>query len=214
MKLTVFTLTLLLTVFSFKSDAQPDMTDTRSKRESFARLPKDGIRDEVSRFVLSGVDEAVGKGELKKLTSWSVAPGVFKLQGGDSIKAAITTTPFVAGKHKMEYDEKWLTKIDRKTYYGGYPDVPKTFISSVTMVVGKDTIAIPPVAYFDLYNLNFTYMDKAGVQRSRSGIFSSKDGKRLYLYLFCKDKTGNYEVTYIIQDKKFVRRVLDFGLMQ
>ena len=90
--------------------------------------------------------------------------------------------------------------------------IPKTFISKIIVTVGNDSVAIPAAAYFDLYNLNLTYTDK-GTLRSRNGIYKSKDGHRIYVYLFCKDATGSYEVTWIIQDKKYMRRVLDYGFM-
>ncbi len=80
-------------------------------------------------------------------------------------------------------------------------------------MIGKDTIDIPAAAYSDLYNLNLTYLDKSGTQRSANGIYRSKDGYRIYLYLFCKDNTGSYEVTWVLQDKKYLRRVVDYGFM-
>ena len=88
----------------------------------------------------------------------------------------------------------------------------KTYIGNITLTIGNDSVVIPPAAYADLYNLNLTYTDN-GTLRSRNGIYKSKDGHRIYLYLFCKDATGSYEVTWIIQDKKYLRRVLDYGFM-
>ncbi len=76
----------------------------------------------------------------------------------------------------------------------------------------KDTVVIPPAAYADLYNLNFEYSDK-GTTRTTNAIYRSANPHRIYLYLFCKDNTGSYEVTWIIYDKKYVRRVLDYGFM-
>jgi hypothetical protein len=60
--------------------------------------------------------------------------------------------------------------------------------------------------------MNFAYSDK-GTTKTTNGIYRSVNPHRLYLYLFCKDNTGSYEVTWIIYDKKFVRRVLDYGFM-
>ena len=34
---------------------------------------------------------------------------------------------------------------------------PKKTISSIEIIMGKDTVTIPPAAYADLYNLNFAY---------------------------------------------------------
>ena len=84
--------------------------------------------------------------------------------------------------------------------------------NSISMIINRDTVAIPAIAYTDLCNLEFTYTDK-GVERTTDAVYKSKDGHRVYLYLFCKDNTGSYEVTWIIQDKKYMRRVLDYGFM-
>ncbi len=188
-----------------------DFQDTRKKTESFAKLPKDNIRADLATFTLSGIDEAAGKEALHKIPLTSSGLDFVTFEG-DNIKAAVNLASFVPLKHKLDYDEKYLIKIDRKTYYGDYGNIPKTYISKVTLVIGGDTVAIPPAAYADIYNMNFIYTDN-GVQRSRDAIYTSKDGHRLYLYLFCKNNTGSYEVTWIIQDKAYIRRVLDYGFM-
>ena len=188
-----------------------DYQDTRKKNETFIRLPKTEIRADLASFTLSGIDEAVGKAELQKIPFTDFGPGNMNFEGGN-IKASVTLSSFDKSKHKLDYDEKYLIRIDRKTYYGDYGSLPKTDISNITLVVDNDTIAIPHAAYADLHNLNLTYMDK-GALKSRNGIYESKDGRRIYLYLFCKNATGSYEVTFIIQDKKYFRRVLDYGFM-
>ncbi|MDQ6889938.1 MAG: hypothetical protein M3Z56_06660 [Bacteroidota bacterium] len=188
-----------------------DYQDTRRKTESFAKFPKGDIRNDLAAFTLSGISESVGKAQFKKIpfTSFSIDHMTFE---GDGIKAIITTLPFEPAKHKFIYDEKYLVRIDKKAYYGGYGAMPSRYISNITMTVDNDTIVIPPAAYSDIYNVNFTYSDK-GVQRSTNGIYRSKDGHRIYLYLFSKDNNGSYEVTWIIQDKKYLRRVLDYDFM-
>lgn len=208
----IFFITMCI-VFSYRCSAQKfyDYQDTRKKNESFARLPKNEIRAEVSTFALSGIDEAVGKDELQKIPFTNFGFDVMNFEG-DNIKATIKLAPFEKNKHKLYYDEKYLVRIDRKTYYGDYGSIPKTYISDITLTVGGDTVIIPPLAYSDIYNVNLTYTDK-GTLRSRNGIYKSKDGHRIYLYLFCKNNTGSYEVTWIIQDKQYVRRVLDYGFM-
>ena len=188
-----------------------DFQDTRRKNESFAKLPKAEIRADLATFTLSGIDDAVGKEELQKI-SFSKFGSDFMNFEGDNMYASIKLLPFDKSKHKLDYDEKYLIRIDRKTYYGNYGNIPKTYIGNITLVIGNDSIAIPPAAYADLYNLNLTYTDK-GTLRCRNAIYKSKDGHRIYLYLFCKDATGSYEVTWVVQDKKYLRRVLDFGFM-
>jgi hypothetical protein len=184
--------------------------DTRRKTESFVKTPPD-IKSELSTFTFSGIDEGIKREPLVKIPFTSIGTDFITFEAPD-IKATITTTPFDASKHKIDYDEGYPIKIDRKTYYGGYGNIPKTQVNAVRIIMGKDTVVIPPSAYADLYNLNFAYSDK-GTQRTTNGIYRSANTHRLYLYLFCKDKTGSYEVTWVIYDKKFVRRVLDYGFM-
>ena len=202
---------LLLHGFSCSAQKFYDFQDTRRKNESFVKLPKTEIRADLATFTLSGLDEAVGKDELQKI-SFTTFGSDFMNFAGDNVKATIKLLPFDKSKHKLDYDEKYLIRIDRKPYYGNYGNLPATYIGSITMIIDNDSIAIPPAAYSDLYNLNLTYTDN-GTLRSRDGIYKSKDGHRIYIYLFCKDATGSYEVTWIIQDKKYLRRVLDYGFM-
>jgi hypothetical protein len=189
-----------------------DMPDTRSKNESFAKLPKNEIRTDLACFTMGGIDESAGKGDLKIVSFSGFTPNSMSI-AGEGVKATVTTAAFDQSRHKLQYSDQYLIKIDKKTYYGGYPNLPKTFISQVLVIIDKDTVVIPAGAYSDLYNLNLVYKDKAGTERSKNALYFSKYGKRVYLYLFCKDQTGSYEVTFIIQDKKYLRRVVDYGFM-
>lgn len=188
-----------------------DYIDTRRKNESFAKLPKDQIRSDLASFALNGISESIGKEQFKKIPFTAFGSDFMTFEG-EGIKATIRSSPFDPAKHKLGYDEKYLIKIDKKAYYGGYGSMPFRYISNITLTVDGDSVNIPAAAYADLYNVNFTYNDK-GVQRSTNGIYRSKDGHRIYLYIFSKDNTGSYEVTWIIQDKQYLRRVLDYGLM-
>ena len=208
-----FFLIILIMYYSF-SPAQKniELFDTRSKKESFTKVPQKEIRADLATFTMGGVDESVGKEKLKKISFIFFSSDSMTFEG-DGIKATVATRPFDAASHKLLYDEKYLVKIDRKTYYGAYGSLPRRQISKVTLMIGKDSIIIPASAYSDLYNLNLTYLDKSGIPRSANGIYRSNDGRRIYLYLLCKDNTGSYEVTWVIQDKKYLRRVVDYGFM-
>ncbi len=211
MKSIIFS-SLLLITYSASAQLSDDVPDTRSKAESFAKLPKNEIRTDLSCFTMGGIDESVGKGEMKKI-GFTTASATSMSFEGDNIKAIVTTAPFDASKHKLQYSDQYLIKIDRKTYYGGYSELPKTYISQLTLIIDKDTVAIPASAYADLYNLNIAYKDKVGKERSTNAIYLSKYGNRVYFYLLSKDQSGSYEVTFVIQDKKYVRRVLDYGFL-
>ncbi len=71
------------------------------------------------------------------------------------IQVTIKTGVFDPSKHKIMLEEKHVVKIDGKPYYGNYGEMPRTTIESITVMVGKDTVAIPPTAFFDLYEPAF-----------------------------------------------------------
>lgn len=188
-----------------------DMPDSRRKTESFERFHTKDIRADLATFTLSGIGEGVGALPLEKVNYTSLGKDSIVFEG-KGIKAEVKIAPFDPSKHKLTYDDKYLVRIDHKPYYGNYSKMPKTRISSVTLIIRGDTVAIPPAAYSDLFNLNFTYSDK-GVERTTDAVYLSKMGERVYIYLFSKDRTGSYEVTWIIQDRRYLRRVLDYGFM-
>lgn len=198
--------------FATQSFAQsPDMPDSRRKTESFERYHTRDVRAELSTFTLAGIGEGAATTPLEKVPFTSVGKDSIVFEGS-GIKAEVKTAPFDPAKHKLNYDDKYLVRIDHKPYYGDYGKVPKTEISSVTMIIRGDTVVIPPAAYNDLFNLNFTYQDK-GVERSTDAVYISKVGQRVYLYLYSRNRTGSYEVTWIIQDRRYLRRILDYDLM-
>lgn len=209
--LKIISFLFLANLFSTFCNAQDDLPDARRKTESFARFHTPDMRADLATFTLSGISESVGLTPLKKITYTSLGNDSIVFVG-DGIKAKVKTAPFDPSKHNLSFDEKYLVRIDRKPYYGNYLKTPKTEISEVLMIIDKDSVYIPVTAYNDLFNLNFTYLDK-GVERTTDAVYISKDRQRVYLYLFCKDNTGSYEVTWIFQNRKYLRRVLDYGFM-
>lgn len=188
-----------------------DFTDTRRQTESFVRLRQPEIRADVAHFAFKGISESANAPVLNKVSPTAVTKDSLVIEG-HGIYAKVLLESFDPNAHKLTYDEKTLTRIDRRTYYGNYGSVPKTSISNILLIINGDTTVIPPSAYSDLHNMNFAYVDK-GVERTRDAVFVSKDGNRVYLYLFSSDNKGSYEVTFIISDGKYYRRVLDYGFL-
>lgn len=189
-----------------------EITDTRRKTESFKRLQPADIRSDVASFTYGGITESAQAPELEKISPTIIKNDSMVIEG-NGIYAKVLLAPFDPKVHKLTFDddEKTPIKIDRKTYYGDYGKMPRTEVSFISMVIGGDTVEVPSYAYSDLKNMHFSYIDK-GIERTGDAVFKSKDGKKVYLYLFSKDNTGSYEVTFIFLDKKYFRRVLDYGL--
>ena len=188
-----------------------DMPDSRKKTESFERFHVRDIRAELATFTIAGISESVSAVPLNKISYTGLANDSILFEG-EGIKAKVKIAAFDPAKHKLSFDDKYLVRIDRKPYYGDYGNTPKTGISDVSVIIDNDIVLIPPAAYSDLFNLHFTYSDQ-GVERTRDAVYKSRDGHIIYLYIFSKDEKGSYEVTWIIQDKQYLRRVLDYGLM-
>jgi hypothetical protein len=189
-----------------------DHPDFRSKRELFTRIQEKDIRSDIASYSMGGMDESVGKLPLKTIPI--IASGAnFISFNGNNIQVSITSAPFEAAKHKLGYDDKYLIKIDNKGYFGDYGKVPKTCINKVEVIIEKDTIVIPPAAYVDLCNPIFSFME-SGVQKSQNKVFLSADGRKVYVYMLKPEAGGSYEVTWVIQDKKYLKRVVDFGFLR
>ncbi len=202
---------IFLLSLTFVSFAQ-DYPDFRSKKDLFTRIVEKDIRSDVATFAMGGIDESVGKAPLKSIPITAATPRSISF-AGDNIKVEITSAPFNPAQHKLSYyDEKYLVKIDNKPFFGDYGKLPKTNVSNVTVIVDKDTIQVPAAACTDLCNPVFSFMEK-GVQKSQSKVFVSGDGRKIYVYMLKPENGGSYEVTWIIQDKKYLKRVVDFGFM-
>ncbi|MGI8636375.1 MAG: hypothetical protein ACR2KZ_13335 [Segetibacter sp.] len=211
MRSVLFPVLALFTVSTFAQNG--DYPDYRSKKEIFSRITEKDVRNDIASFSMGGIDESVGKLPLKSLPITGFGRD-FITFSGNNIEVKVTSAPFDKTKHKLGfYEENYLVKIDNKPYFGDYGKVPKTTIENVTVVIDKDTVAIPPTAYTDLHNPIFSFNDK-GVQKSQDKVFLSNDGRRVYVYLLKQEAGGSYEVTWVIQDKKFLRRVVDFGFLK
>lgn len=214
MKALIVGLLVIAAIPSFAQDEE-DYPDNRKKNENFSKLPKDNVRNDVATFAFAGLDERLGKEPLKISVPPVKNGGNYITFEGNGLKVHITAGLFDPSKHKLGYyDNKYLIKIDNKPYYGDYGAIPKYTIESITVTLGKDTIGIPAAAYADLYSPDFAYTDGKGVARTHNAVYFSNDGHNIYIYMLNQELKGKYEVTWVIQDKKYVRRVVDSGLLK
>jgi hypothetical protein len=188
-----------------------DFPDFRNKKDNFAKVKDQDIRNDVASFALAAVDESIGKAPLPSLPVLDVGPNFIKY-GNDNIQVVIKSGIFLASKHKLMMQEGHLLRIDGKPYYGGViGQQPHTTIESITVTMGKDTVAIPPTAFFDLYDPKFSFREN-GETRSRNGVFLSNDKHTFYIYMLNIDNKG-VEYTFVIRDKQYLRRIVDWGFL-
>ncbi len=204
-----------LSILSSFAMAQ-DYPDYRSKKELFIRIQEKDIRSDIASFSMGGIEESVGKDPLKTIPISDFGKDFISF-AENNIKVTIQTAPFDQSKHKYTYydpeTKDYLLKIDSKPYYGDYGKMPLTQVSAVTVIIDRDTITIPPAACNDLCNPVLTFTEKGKV-KSQNKVLISADGRKIYVYLLKPESGGSYEATWVIQDKKYVKRVVDFGFLR
>ncbi|HET9055512.1 MAG TPA: hypothetical protein VFN30_01565 [Chitinophagaceae bacterium] len=210
MKIAICVLLIFTSGTVFSQDYFPDF---RNKRESALKLQQKDIRADISTFSLTAIDESIRQAPLTKIQVRDFGDN-FMLFEGENIKVKITTAPFDSTKSKITKISGHVVKINNRPFYGNYGKMPQTFIKEVLVMINNDTLAIPPAAYNDLFNLHLSYTDKKGTLRSVNGVFISPDKRKIYIYLLSKDNNDSYEVTWIIQDKVYFRRALDYGILK
>jgi hypothetical protein len=208
MRLIFFCLFFCAGIASVAQDA--DWNDYRRKNESFSHIYDKTIRADLASFTIGGIEESLGQSPLKKLPVVQFGKDFITFDS-NHVRVTIRSAAFNPIKHKMGYEAKHLVKIDNKPFYGDYGRIPPTLISAVTVTYDKDTVVFPPNAFSDLYNPGFTYTDASGNISSQDAVYLSADKRNLYIYMLNRDDSGSYEVTWIIQDKKYLRRILDYG---
>ena len=207
----IFCFTLVAVCFVCRAQ-DDDMPDFRSKRDNLLKIQEKDVQSDVSTFTMAGIDINMGKLPLRSLSVSDFAENYLKFDSGN-IKVTITSMPFFAGKHKLQYVDKYLARIDNKGYFGSYSKVPKKAIQSVSVIIDNDTVAIPPAAYNDLFEPSFIY-NEGGERKSYDGVYFSANNKNMYIYMLCNDSMGGYEVTWVMQDKKYLRRIVDYNILK
>ncbi len=209
-----FVFLALLVIIGYSCFAQnDDYPDYRSKKDFFSRIMEKDVRSDIASYSMGGIDESIGKLPLKTVPITDMSSNFISF-ANNNIQVTIKGGVFDPSKHKLGYyDEKYLVKIDNKPYFGDYGKVPNTTIENVTVVIDRDTIPFPATAFSDLYNPIFSVVE-GGVKKSNNKVYLSADGHKVYVYMLKQESGGSYEVTWVIQDKKYLRRVVDFGFLK
>jgi hypothetical protein len=213
-----FLLSFIFLAFVFTCAAQDDdMPDYRSKRDNLLKIPEKDIQAGVATFTMAGIDISNGKAPIASIPVKDFGNDFLTFDSGN-LKVTIKAGDFTPAKHKLFYIEKYLVRIDGKAYYGSYGKLPKKNIQSISVIIGLDTVNIPPAAFADLYEPALTYA-QGGEDKSLDGVYFTTDRqgasfKDVYIYMLCNDGRGGYEVTWVIRDKKYYRRILDFNILK
>ncbi|TDX02389.1 hypothetical protein [Dinghuibacter silviterrae] len=199
-------LLVLLSVATLSVTAQAiqDFPDFRSKRDNLSRCPDPVIKHDLIFFTLAGLDQRVGQPQATSLPVTASGSDFIQFSGSD-VQVVIRGAEFEQGKRKLGYIDKHLVRIDNKPYFGNYGVLPTEAIQSVTMITGRDTVHVPAAAFADLYQPLF--MGESNT--THDGVYLSPDKHTVYIYMLNKEVNGYYEVTWVIRDKQFIRRIVD-----
>src|SRR5258708_3765213 len=88
-----------------------DFPDYRSKKDNFVKIRDKDVRADIASFALAAVDESIGKAQLKTVPIKEYGSNYMIFDDGN-IQVIIRTGVFFPSKHKMQFSEKHLVKID------------------------------------------------------------------------------------------------------
>ena len=190
--------------------------------DSFENIKDSVIKKEIAFFTTTGSFKTA-KGDsfpktkvdeipLVKCTDSSAYFEKGNLKAIDII-VSIYSEKFDTTGHKFTYvnvPNPFLALIDNKPFWGTDGGIPKEKIKKVEFVHNKYVLFLPDSALAGLYEPNFCNI-LSGKQTPFCKVFRSVDNRRVYIYMSNSDGAGGYEVTWVIQDSKYLMRVVDYG---
>ena len=188
-----------------------DIPDYRSKRDNFSKMMQKDVRADLAQFTFAGISESLEKHKLEQIPSTEIKNDEI-IFSNDTMSVKITTGGFDATKHKVTwFDDKYAVKLDNHAFWGTENKVPRTTIASVVAVMGLDTLLCHQ-QHMQIY-MNRTYILKMQkeMQKLIAMCMFRQTIVKLYIYMLNGEGTGRYEVTWIIEDKHYLRRVVDWG---
>ena len=207
----VFCLLIAVNIACLSFAQDENIPTYHNKRESLSKMTERDIRADLATFTLAGVDESVGKQSTLAPAPVTDYSNNFVQFSKDNLQIKIISGKFDQSKHKIQYYDKYVARIDNKAFYGIDGVMPKKTIESVFVIAGKDTINIPSTAFSDLYEPVFCGPNNGGQIKCNCAIYISNDKRRIYIYMLNSSGKGGYEVTWVLQDKQYLRRVIDYG---
>lgn len=208
MKNLLLTISLLISISAFSQEAFDE------NKEGFDNLPKGTLRKEIACFSSWGESEKNNSLKPGKtiITAGSKNSMTFKRE---NVTVVLRIKPFDKSKYTIKRDKDGhIVALNNKHVFGRDYDnePPSTVMQSVMVVIGTDSVRLPPAACENLFQPRIC--EPGGARETKDScpkIFISDDKKRIYIFSWHSDGAGFYEVTWIIQDKKYLRRVVDFG---
>src|SRR5436853_3366277 len=139
----VFCLLVAVNIACLCAAQDEDIPTYHNKRESFSKMTEKDIKADLATFTLAGIDESVGKQSTLISIPVTDYSNNFVQFSKDNIQVKIIAVKFDQSKHKIQYYDKYVARIDNKPFFGVDGTMPKKTIDSVVVTMGRDTINIP-----------------------------------------------------------------------
>jgi hypothetical protein len=209
---------LTLTLFLQKSCPAQSVDEWAGRKleDSFTTLTDKRLRREIAMFATAPSFEKefekAPKLELKEIPLKSCADNSVEFQG-DGVNVMIEKMAFDTTSHQLGYTDHFLNLIDGKVFWGTDGGVPREKLKSVVVMFGNNRLSLSKTAIEALYEPNLCYRIHNGrkFDSRPPKVFRSLDKKTVYIFMMNSDGAGGYEVTWIFQNGKYLRRVVDYG---
>lgn len=192
----------------------------KDRSDSFEKFCEGKIKEEVSFITISGGkyetrDSLISK-HLVLFETHNYTDTSLELRHNNT-KIKIFRRAFdTSGVHMTVMNgggyKNYLAYIRNKPFWGTDGGFPKTCLQKVSVNFGDCKVAVPDSAITDLFEPNLCYY--SGSMKNPyclTSAYYSQDKSRLYIYMLNGDGAGGYEVTFVFENKRYIRRVVDYG---
>jgi hypothetical protein len=102
-------------------------------------LREQDLRSDLATFTLGGLDESMGKQPLANIPVSNYGNNYIEFLE-DNIHVKITSSKFEQTKHKFQYYDQYVVRIDNKPFYGVDGQMPEKKIESIAVAIGNDSV--------------------------------------------------------------------------
>jgi hypothetical protein len=180
---------VLLTTFFFGQTASPPSLQTISFNDL---SDTSALKKEISQFTKAGSKKIILTDEkdlLVEIAPWLCTDTTIGFEKGNWIIQNLYVYIAISGKF------------------------PKTYIKTFNMAYSDHhRIKIPQIAYSDIYEphtCELTMNKNKIIQSSKCRVFKRSDQQRVYIYMIIGEGQNEQEVTWVIQNARYLMRVID-----
>lgn len=179
--------------------------------EGYANLPEGIIKNEVASFLISAH-------RINQTDNISNTLVEIKLKRCSEDFVYFESGDIISLDKLVSIQSKAVNVIDNKIT-GGYTwgignSPPTTEVSKVRYIHVKFQLILPDTAIAGLFNPKFCINPKkknkiGKTTTSNCKVYQSQDKRRVYIYMLNGEESAEYEVTWVIENGRYYRRIVD-----